>query len=50
MTGSAFLLPSPWMGEGPGLGVGEVQNGAPPRRIVSGAAPIPTLPPSKGKG
>ncbi|MFZ5670034.1 MAG: RsmB/NOP family class I SAM-dependent RNA methyltransferase [Pseudomonadota bacterium] len=44
------LLPSPWRGEGPGMGVGSVQAETPASETSDGATPIPTLPPSRGKG
>jgi glycyl-tRNA synthetase beta chain len=44
-------LPSPLMGEGPGLGVTAVGDEAPAESASADAStPIPTLPPSRGKG
>src|SRR5690606_28188076 len=42
-------LPSPLMGEGPGLGVTAAAASSAPSD-ASASTPIPTLPPSRGKG
>lgn len=49
-TFSVKPLPSPWRGEGLGMGVEVDQADTPASGMADGGAPIPTLPPFRGKG